>query len=128
MENGPHTRPLSSNIVGKHLRHIANADGEASFTDGSSPSVFDNADEAPSTRNATPMDTKGFLSDINVQDISTTPTVRHEEKSCDVSAFFGKPYAHKAKDGKTRTVQDCEPCKLLATLRHVDAILPFGIQ
>ncbi|KAG1850901.1 hypothetical protein F4604DRAFT_1934257 [Suillus subluteus] len=95
MENGPHTS--------KRLRRIASADGEASFTDASSPSVIDTAEETPSTRNATPMDTEGFLSDVNVQDLSATPTVRREEKSRDISAFFGKPYAHKAEDGKTRT-------------------------
>ncbi|KAG1836266.1 hypothetical protein DFJ58DRAFT_847033 [Suillus subalutaceus] len=122
MENGPHTRPLSSNIAGKRLRHSASANGEASFTDASSPSVIDTAEETLSICNATPMDTEGFLSDIN-------------EKSCDVSAFFGQPYAHKAKDGKTHAVQDCEPCKknithakLLATLQRVNATLPFGIR
>ncbi|KAG1756120.1 hypothetical protein EDB19DRAFT_1823527 [Suillus lakei] len=95
MENGPHTS--------KRLRRIASADGEASFTDASSPSVIDTA-ETLSTRNATPMDTEGFLSNVNVQDLSATPTVRREEKSRNISTFFGKPYAHKAKDGKTRTV------------------------
>ncbi|KAG1735571.1 uncharacterized protein EDB91DRAFT_1083659 [Suillus paluster] len=77
MENGPHNNGASS------------------------PSVMDTADETLSTHNATPMDTEDFLSDIDVQDISTTLTVQRKEKSHDVSTFFGKPYAHKAKDGKT---------------------------
>ncbi|OAX36356.1 hypothetical protein K503DRAFT_784405 [Rhizopogon vinicolor AM-OR11-026] len=42
------------------------------------------------------------LEDIRVQDTSVPAAVPHEEKSREVSAFFGQPYAHKAKDRKTR--------------------------
>ncbi|KAG2145786.1 hypothetical protein DEU56DRAFT_787993 [Suillus clintonianus] len=47
----------------------------------------------------------GFLQDINVQDIAVPGTVRRQEKTWDVNTFFGKSYAHKAKDGKTRNVR-----------------------
>lgn len=59
----------------------------------------------------TPADDTDFLEDIDVQDTSVPAAVRCEEKSRDVGAFFGQPYAHKAKDGKTRNVRDCETCK-----------------
>ncbi|KAG2148168.1 uncharacterized protein EDB93DRAFT_1103831 [Suillus bovinus] len=52
-----------------------------------------------------------FLQDINVQDIAVPRMVQREEKTRDVNTFFGKSYAHKAKDGKTRNVRDCETCK-----------------
>lgn len=53
-----------------------------------------------------------WLDDVDVQDTNVeTVKTRREDKTLDVSAFFGKPYSHKAKDAKTRTVRDCEPCK-----------------
>ncbi|KAG1902773.1 uncharacterized protein F5891DRAFT_978263 [Suillus fuscotomentosus] len=84
---------------GKHLCRAHNP----SFMDDTR-SLIDDTEETPSTRHTTPAATDEFLSDINVQDISMTPVLRHEERGSDVSAFFGKPYAHKAKDGKTRSV------------------------
>ena len=51
-----------------------------------------------------------LLDDVDVQDTNVeTIKSRREDKTLDVSAFFGKPYSHKAKDAKTRTVRDCEP-------------------
>ncbi|OJA08983.1 hypothetical protein AZE42_08062 [Rhizopogon vesiculosus] len=46
-------------------------------------------------------DDTDFLEDIQVQDTSVPAAVPREEKSRDAGAFFGQPYARKAKDGKT---------------------------
>ncbi|KAJ8585169.1 hypothetical protein M405DRAFT_936206, partial [Rhizopogon salebrosus TDB-379] len=63
------------------------------------------------TRSLIPADDEDFLQDIDIQDVSKPVKVPRDVKSRDVGAFFSKPYAHKAKDGKTRNVRDCEPCK-----------------
>ncbi|KAG0700314.1 hypothetical protein DFH29DRAFT_876653 [Suillus ampliporus] len=61
--------------------------------------------------NITPVDDDDLLQDVNVQDVSEATTVRREDKSHDVGAFFGKSYAHKSKDGKTHNMRDCDLCK-----------------
>ncbi|KAG1875395.1 hypothetical protein DFJ58DRAFT_721227 [Suillus subalutaceus] len=95
---------------GKHL-HWAHDPSFFTADAHSSACLIDDTEETSSTRNATPAAMDNFLSNIDVQDTLMTPVLRCEERSCDVSAFFGKPYVHKAKDGKTRSVQDCESCK-----------------
>ncbi|KAG2031687.1 hypothetical protein BDR03DRAFT_1015861 [Suillus americanus] len=95
------------------------------------PDATDTIDGVSSRGNITPVDDDNLLQDINVQDVSQATTVRWEDKSCDIAAFFGKSYAHKSKDGKTRNVQDCDPCKKVdahtsssMTPRHVVVISP----
>jgi len=89
----------------KHLRRAGEPHSGASAIGNG------NTDETPASRNATTTDNEDFLPDIDVQEVLTPLPVRREDKGRDVSAFFGKPYMHKVKDGKARTVRDCEPCK-----------------
>ncbi|KAG1720187.1 uncharacterized protein EDB91DRAFT_1257104 [Suillus paluster] len=67
------------------------------------------------------MDHNILLEDIDVQDISTTMKARQEDKTMDVSAFFGAPYAAKSKDGKTRNVRDCKSCHKKGLPHQIDA-------
>ncbi|KAG2124382.1 hypothetical protein DEU56DRAFT_917070 [Suillus clintonianus] len=103
----------SKQMKGKRLRRS----GESSFADDTHSIVSldsrieglnDTSDGLDATNtidgNITPVDDVDLLQDVNVQDISEATTVRREDKSRDVGAFFGKSYTHKSKDGKTRNV------------------------
>ncbi|KAG1893144.1 uncharacterized protein F5891DRAFT_986138 [Suillus fuscotomentosus] len=125
------------NFEGKHLRHaVANTRADTSFdvlTDTQSTApvemhsgtldseglecIDDTCTTVSDTSNATrghaqsdAVDGNGLLEDIDVQDISPITKARREDKTMDISAFFGAPYAAKSKDGKTRNVRDCKSC------------------
>ncbi|KAG1731110.1 uncharacterized protein EDB91DRAFT_1085222 [Suillus paluster] len=127
MEDGPHESILfnatacTCNVLDRHQIHGArgNAHRQVQTFDAS----FVNAHTFVGT-----LDSEGFecindthttvsdpssailLEDIDVQDISTTMKAHREDKTMDVSAFFGAPYAAKLKDGKTCNVRDCKSC------------------
>ncbi|KAG0692594.1 hypothetical protein DFH29DRAFT_882264 [Suillus ampliporus] len=123
----------SKQTKGKRLRRS----GESSFADDTHSimsldprieGLNDTSDGLDATDtidgNITPVDDDDLLQDVNVQDVSEATTVRQEDKSRDVGAFFGKSYAHKSKDGKTCNVRDCDLCNSLTTPRHVVVIWP----
>ncbi|KAG0692568.1 hypothetical protein DFH29DRAFT_882291 [Suillus ampliporus] len=64
-----------------------------------------------STQDVTPIDDRAFLKDVDVQDVSQPATASCKDKGHNISAFFGKSYPHKSKDGKTCNVRDCVSCK-----------------
>ncbi|KAG2365200.1 hypothetical protein BDR07DRAFT_1481578 [Suillus spraguei] len=57
------------------------------------------------------VDGNGLLEYIDVQDINMTMKPCQEDKTMDISAFFGVPYAAKSKDGKTHNIRDCKSCQ-----------------
>jgi len=48
---------------------------------------------------------------LEVQDVgAATFKACRNDRTLDLDAFFGRPYAAKSKDGKTRRVRDCNQC------------------
>jgi hypothetical protein len=79
---------------------------------------------APTTASAVPhcvcrvhpqdnIDGDGFFDDVHVQPVDE-PKPQREDKTRDVSAFFGPSWSVKSSNGKQRNVRDCEPCQYIS--------------
>ena len=88
-------------------------------TPTSTQDATDHVTAQDTTRNTGPLSTPSinrtssneWLDDVEVQDIgAATFKACRNDRTLDLDAFFGQPYAAKSKDGKTRRVRDCNQC------------------
>ena len=78
-----------------------------------------------SVRTHDDMNADGFFNDVDIQAIDE-PNKRREDKTRDVTTFFGTVHTTKTVNGKVRHVRDCEICQYVIPISCFLISLPHS--